>query len=124
MEANLATLDVTQKARIYHTLYRLNLSFAAIVGHCRTLQQSGMVRPKLTRIYQAFTQELQGELNAEVLLTLHGVEEDDWARFGKVRDKWEKYLQGSPSKSPTFKSSAPRNPASKPRKQASRTRKS
>ena len=110
----MATLDVTQKARIYHTLYRLNLSFAAIVGHCRTLQQSGMVRPKLTRIYQAFTQELQGELNAEVLLTLHGVEEDDWARFGKVRDKWEKYLQGSPSKSP----------ASKPRKPASRTRKS
>ncbi|HEY2392137.1 MAG TPA: hypothetical protein VGK22_13275 [Candidatus Angelobacter sp.] len=115
----MATLDVTQKARIYHTLYRLNLSFAAIVGHCRTLQQSGMVRPKLTRIYQAFTQELQGELNAEVLLTLHGVEEDDWARFGKVRDKWEKYLQGSSSRTPSS-----RSPASKPRKQASRTRKS
>src|SRR5690348_9584248 len=37
---NMATLDVTKKLNIYHTLYRLNLSFAAIVRHCGTLEET------------------------------------------------------------------------------------
>jgi hypothetical protein len=61
---------------------------------CEVLQQSGVLKPRYRRLYQSFTQELQGELNSEVLSSLHDVELDDWNRFGRVRDKWEKYLRG------------------------------
>ena len=107
----MAVLDVTQKTQIYHTLYRLNHSFAAIVGYCQTLQETGLLKPKLTRLFQAFTQELQGEINSDALIVLHGREEHDWARFGKVRDKWEKYLRGPAPK--TVQLTKPRNKASR-----------
>jgi hypothetical protein len=91
--------SVTQKTEIYHTLYQLSLAFAAIEGNCDKLRQCGMLKPKFAQLYQAFAQELQGELHSEVLLTLQGMEEDAWARSGKIRNKWEKYLQGPQPKS-------------------------
>lgn len=90
----MAVPDVTQKTEIYHTLYELSLAFAAIAGSCDKLRQCGMLKPKFAQLYQAFAQELQGELHSEVLLALQGIEEDAWARSGKVRTKWEKYLKG------------------------------
>jgi hypothetical protein len=93
------TRDVTQKAEIYHTLYEINAAFAAIVVHCQTLQQVGVLSHKYTHRFQSFTQELQSEVNGELLENLDHIEERDWARFGKVRDKWEKYLRGPQERS-------------------------
>jgi len=90
----MAVPDVTKKTRIYLAMARLNRSFENIVMQCDTLQESGVLKPKYRRLYQSFAQEIQGELNSEVLSTLHDVELDDWNRFGRVRDKWEKYLRG------------------------------
>ena len=42
----MAATDVTKKLLIYHTLYRLNLSFSNIVTHCRTLQETGVFTSK------------------------------------------------------------------------------
>ena len=89
----MATTDVTQKSRIYHTLSELNLAFAAIVGHCDTLQQTGLFKSKAAKLFSSFTQELQAEMNQEFLEDLHQLELDDWNRHGKVRQKWEKYLR-------------------------------
>ena len=88
----MADLDAAQKARIYRTLYRLNLSFARIVDSCQELQETGVFRSKFTRLHQAFAQGLQAQINEEVLSTLLDVESDDLNRFGKVRDAWEKEL--------------------------------
>jgi len=89
----MADLDVSKKLRIYHILYRLNLSFAAIVDHCRTLEATRFFPPKSLRNFQGFTQELQAEINEELLETLHQAELDDWNRFGKVREAWEKSIR-------------------------------
>jgi hypothetical protein len=86
----MAEIDVTKKAEIYHILYQLNSSFAAIVGHCDTLQRTRVFRSKFTRMFQSFAQELQAEFNQEFLETLHQIELDDWGRFGKVRQSREK----------------------------------
>jgi hypothetical protein len=94
----MAAPDVTKKTRIYFAVARLNRSFENIVMQCEILQGSGVLKPKYRRLYQSFAQELQGELNSEVLSTLHDVELDDWNRFGRVRDKWEKYLRGEETK--------------------------
>ena len=61
----MATFDVTKKLEIYHTLYRLNRSFAAIVAHCQALEATKFFPAKSLRNFQGFTQELQAEMNPE-----------------------------------------------------------
>lgn len=89
----MAANDVTKKLLIYHTLYRLNLSFSNIVTHCRTLQEAGVVTAKSTRLFRGYAQELQAEINQQLLETMHQRELDDWGRFGKIRQAEEKRLR-------------------------------
>ena len=89
----MAALEATKKLNIYHTLYRLSLSFSNIVSHCRTLQEAGALTSKDSRLFQGYTQELQAEMNQELLDTMHATELDDWARFGKIRQAEEKRLR-------------------------------
>jgi len=89
----MAAKEITQKLHVYHILYRLNLSFSNIVGHCRALQEAGSVTAKSSRLFQGYARELQAEINQELLEMMHGVELDDWGRFGKVRQAEEKRLR-------------------------------
>ena len=89
----MATLDVTQKTEIYHTLYQLNAAFAEVVLHSRTLQQTGLFESKAAKLFPSFALELQAEFNQEFLENLHQFELDDWGRYGKAREKWEKHLR-------------------------------
>jgi hypothetical protein len=88
----MANFDVTKKLEIYHTLYRLNRSFAAIVMHCQTLETTRFFPSKSLRNFKGFTQELQSEMNQELLEILHGTELEDWNRYGKIRQTREKEL--------------------------------
>jgi hypothetical protein len=90
---HMAVLDVTKKAAIYHTLSQINSAFAAIVEHYQDLHKAGLLSARYMRLYQGFTRELQSEFNQDFLLALHNVEFDDWNRFGKVRQQWEKHLR-------------------------------
>ena len=63
----MAAVNSSEKTAIYHTLYLLNLSFARIVTHCQTLYDAGVLRRKFNRLYQAYAQELQAEINDETL---------------------------------------------------------
>ena len=81
------------KMRTYQAIYLLNLSFANIVRHCGILGESGILSRKYARLYQSFAQELQAQINEELLEILHQAELDDWSRFGKVREAWEKSIR-------------------------------
>jgi hypothetical protein len=89
----MAVPDVKQKAEIYETLSALNMAFAGIVQHLRTLHETGLFRSKASKLLPSFTQELQAECNQQFLETLEAIELEDWNRFGKARQKWEKYLR-------------------------------
>jgi len=89
----MAAIDVTQKADIYETLSSLNLAFAGIVQHLQTLQRTGLFKSKVAKLFPSFALELQAEFNQEFLEDLHQVELDDWGRYGKARQRWEKYLR-------------------------------
>jgi hypothetical protein len=89
----LAEPDVARKLRVYHTLYRLNLSFARIVEHCGALGETGILNPKFTRLYQSYAQELQAEINEDVAGVINEAELRDMHRFGKVRVAREKELR-------------------------------
>src|ERR1041385_2825644 len=89
----MADRDAAGKLRIYHTIYRLNLSFTNIVAHCRALGESGILGPKDTRLYQSYAQELQAEINEEVMAIMDELELRDMHRFGKARVAREKELR-------------------------------
>ena len=89
----MADIDVTKKAEIYHILYQINSSFAAIVRLFAALQRVGVLTSKSSREFPGFTQELQAEFNQKFLLDWHKTEMKDWHRFGKVRQAQEKRLR-------------------------------
>lgn len=91
--------DVTEKARIYHTLAQMSSSFSSIIRYCADLEPAGVLTPKAKNRFQAFTVEVQGELNLEILEHMDGIEMEDWAKGGRVREKWEKYLRDEPEPS-------------------------
>jgi len=89
----MAALDGNQKADIYETLSSLNLAFAGIVQHLQTLHKTGLFKSKAARLFPSFALELQAEFNQEFLEDLHQLELDEWGRYGKVRQRWEKELR-------------------------------
>jgi hypothetical protein len=89
----MAVPDVTEKSEIYETLSSLNMAFAGIVQHLETLQKTGLFNSKAAKLFPSFTQELQAEFNQEFLENLHQLELDDWGRYGKAREKYEKHLR-------------------------------
>jgi hypothetical protein len=89
----MAALDSTQKAGVYETLSSLNMAFAGILQHLQTLQKTGLFQSKAAKLFPSFALELQAEFNQQFLEDLHQVELDDWGRYGKVRQRWEKHLR-------------------------------
>jgi hypothetical protein len=85
--------NADEKAEIYETLSSMNRAFAGIVQHLQTLHQTGLFKSKAARLFPSFTLELQAEFNQEFLENLHQLELDDWGRYGKARDKYEKHLR-------------------------------
>jgi hypothetical protein len=89
----MAALDVTKKTEIYETLSSLNTAFAGIVQHLQTLHKTGLFSSKAARLFPSFALEMQAEFNQEFLENLHQLELDDWGRYGKARQKYEKHLR-------------------------------
>lgn len=89
----MAAIDTSKKPRIYHTLYLINLSCSRIVTHCQTLHDAGALPVKYTRLYQAYAQELQAQINDDALEIVSKIEFDDLARFGRIRDARDKELR-------------------------------
>jgi hypothetical protein len=96
--------NAAEKAEIYETLSSMNRAFAGIVAHLKSFQRTGAITSKYAHLFQGFTQEIQAEINLGILETMDSTEMSDWARFGKVRAKWEKYLRG-PEPKPRKKTS-------------------
>ena len=90
----MATADsTTDKAGIYATLSSLNIAFSQVVRDLHTLQQTGLFKTKAAKLFPGFAQELQAEFNQEFLSELHDHELEDWAEYGKARQRWEKHLR-------------------------------
>jgi hypothetical protein len=92
------TFDVTEKARIYHTLAQMSSSFSSIVRYCEELELNGALTPHSKRLFQASTVEVQAELNLQVLEHMDRIESSDRRTSGRVRDRREKYFRSAPKK--------------------------
>jgi hypothetical protein len=56
-------------------------------------RKTGLFQSKAAKLFPSFARELQAEFNQEFLEALHQLELDDWGRYGKARQKWEKHLR-------------------------------
>ncbi len=89
----MATPDVTQKSRIYHTLSELNTAFAAIVGHCNTLQQTGLFKSKAANVLPSFVAGAASRnATRNFLKTLSRSSLTTGTDTVRSAQKWEKYL--------------------------------
>ena len=115
------TFDITEKARIYHTMAQLTSSFSSIIRYCEELEQARALTPKYRHIFQAFTLEVQSDINIHVLEHMDSVESEDWNRSGKVRTQWEKYLRFESNSQPGPTTGKKRPKARKPSPRKKRT---
>src|SRR6266436_6335179 len=79
-----------QKLRAYQTLFTLNQAFENISADLQRLQRLPFFRPEFLREFQVMVEETRACINFELVEAMHSREQDDWARFGRLRQQWEK----------------------------------
>jgi hypothetical protein len=79
-----------QKLRAYHTLFTLNQSFENVLADLQRLQRLPFFRRAFLREFQVMVEETRACVNFELVEAMHSREQDDWARFGRLRQQWEK----------------------------------
>src|SRR6266705_1832881 len=80
----------SQKLRAYETLFTLNQAFENVLADLQRLQRLPFFRPEFLREFQVMVEETRACINFELVEALHSREQDDWTRFGRLRQKWEK----------------------------------
>jgi hypothetical protein len=82
-----------QKLRVYETLHSLNQGFEQVLAELRRLQVFPFFRRELLGHFQVVVEETRAWANFELVGVLHGREQGDWTRFGRLRRRWEKRYQ-------------------------------
>src|SRR5260370_16440667 len=82
--------DAAQKLRAYETLFTLNQAFENVLADLQRFQRLPFFRREFLREFQVMVEETRACINFELVETMHSREQDDWARFGRLRQKWEK----------------------------------
>jgi hypothetical protein len=79
-----------QKLLAYQTLFTLNQAFESVLADLQRLQRLPFFRPEFLREFQVMVEETRACINFELVETMHSREQDDWTRFGRLRQQWEK----------------------------------
>ena len=79
-----------QKLLAYQILFTLNQAFENISADLDRLQRLPFFRPEFLREFQVMVEETRACVNFELVEALHSREQDDWARFGRLRQQLEK----------------------------------
>ena len=79
-----------QKLRAYETLFMLNQGFEQVLANLRSLREFPFFRREFLQEFQVMVEETRACVNFELVEAMHSREQDDWTRFGRLRQKWEK----------------------------------
>ncbi len=81
------------KLRVYEHLWALNQHLQQARLTLQRLEKCPGLRPALIRSYQVKLEEVRSEANYELTEILSELELRDWAKFGRKRRAWEKWLE-------------------------------
>ncbi|HWZ45807.1 MAG TPA: hypothetical protein VNW97_20200 [Candidatus Saccharimonadales bacterium] len=84
------------KIHTYGSLYSINHAFQEIAEHLQRLEDRRMLNPGFAEVWRIVMEESRAGINHAVLGGMMGVEQDDWAYFGKLRITRERVLTGKP----------------------------
>jgi len=84
---------VTAREPVYESLHALNHDFEGVLAELARLHEFGMFNQDLTNILRGFVKETRAWANFELLQILLLREQDDLARFRRLRKRWLKKLQ-------------------------------
>lgn len=80
----------SQKVQVYEALASVNGAFEQILADFRRLQEFPFFRRDLLKHFQLVVEETRAWANFEVAEVMHSREQNDWTRFGRLRQRWEK----------------------------------
>jgi hypothetical protein len=82
-----------QKAIVYQRLFQINAGFAGIAGQILSLQKHVTYPNKHTKYLLTYLHALQAQINVSFLHPIERIEEEDWSRFERIREKLEKQFR-------------------------------
>ena len=82
-----------QKTLIYQRLYQINAGFAGIAGQVLSLQEHVKYPNKHTKYLLTYLHELQAQINSSFLQPIEQIQEEDWSRFERIREKLAKQFR-------------------------------
>jgi hypothetical protein len=89
---SLSVKTPSQKLQAYEALHALNRGFGEVLEGLTRIIGLGF-RRQLVRHFQVMVEETRAWANFELTATLHEREERDWARYGRLRNRWVKRLR-------------------------------
>ena len=81
------------KLRAYQYLFLLNHRLQETLQILKRLESCPGLRRNFLRSFQVEVEEFRAETNFELTALLSEREEQDWARFGKLRRRWRKQFE-------------------------------
>jgi len=80
----------SQKLRVYETLHSLNQDFERVLTDLKSFQEFPFLSRDFLRHFQIVIEEIRSCANFEIADVMHSREQHDWARYGRLRQRWEK----------------------------------
>ena len=80
----------SQKLRVYETLHSLNQDFERVLIDLKSFQEFPFLTRDFLRHFQIVIEETRCWVNFEIAEAMQSREQHDWARFGRLRQRWEK----------------------------------
>jgi len=80
----------SEKLLAYDALAGFNQGLAQVLHNLRSLDKLGFLHGEIFTALQVTLEETRAWANFEVIERLHGLEESDWSRFGRLRRRLEK----------------------------------
>src|SRR6266853_6917483 len=78
---------------VYENLHALNRDFEQVLADFARLQELGVLQRDLGHIFSVVVKETRAWANMEMAEFLQMREQDAWAYFGRLHNRWEKKLR-------------------------------
>ena len=78
------------KLRVYEALHSLNQRFEQVLADLVRLQEFPFFRREALGHLQVVVEETRAWANFELVEAMHGREQEDWTRSGRLRHQWDK----------------------------------
>ena len=83
----------SHKLRVYEYLFLLNQKLQDSVQILKKLEKCPWLRRNFLRSFQVAVEDLRAQTNFEVIEHMSDREQHDWARFGKLRRRWDRQFE-------------------------------